>query len=125
MCRMILRNLIFIFLLLITTNVYALEKCQWNNKKGIPCLTVTKTPNTSLYSSKGVNKIIITKPIDLPPDLLPPGKNLLILFWISLIIASMSGGVGPLPEPFPPPPGGLPHGLPPRPWKLSDIWQTI
>jgi vitamin B12 transporter len=58
---MIIRNLIFIFLLLITTNVYALEKCQWNNKKGIPCLTVTKTPNTSSYSSKGVNKIIITK----------------------------------------------------------------
>ena len=36
--------------------------------------------------------------------------------WIDLdfIIASMSGGVGPFPEPFPPP-GGVPHGLPPLP----------
>ena len=33
----------------------------------------------------------------------------------------MSGGVGPLPEPFPPQPGGAPHGLPPLPLKSSDI----
>ena len=26
-----------------------------------------------------------------------------------------------LPEPFPPPPGGEPHGLPPLPLKSSDI----
>ena len=25
----------------------------------------------------------------------------------------MSGGVGPLPDPLPPPPGGVPQGLPP------------
>ena len=37
-----------------------------------------------------------------------------------LIILSKSGGVGPLPDPFPPP-GGLPHGLPPLCWKSSDI----
>ena len=61
MCRMIIRFLLFILLSLITTKVYALEKCKWNNKKGVPCLTVTKTPNTSLYSSKGVNKTVITK----------------------------------------------------------------
>ena len=42
-----------------------------------------------------------------------------------LIIASMSGGVGPLPEPFPPPPGGYPHVLPPLPLKSSDICQSI
>ena len=53
--------LLFILLSLITTKVYALENCKWNNKKGVPCLTVTKTPNTSLYSSKGVNKTVITK----------------------------------------------------------------
>ena len=61
MCRMIIRFLLFIFLLLLTKNVYALEDCKWDNQKGVPCLTVTKTPNTSLYSSKGVNKVIITK----------------------------------------------------------------
>ena len=37
-----------------------------------------------------------------------------------LINASMSGGVGPFPEPFLPP-GGVPHGLPPLPLKSSDI----
>ena len=58
---MIIRFLLFIFLLLLTKNVYALEDCKWDNQKGVPCLTVTKTPNTSLYSSKGVNKVIITK----------------------------------------------------------------
>ena len=58
---MIIRFLLFIFLLLLTKNVYALEDCKWDNQKGVPYLTVTKTPNTSLYSSKGVNKVIITK----------------------------------------------------------------
>ena len=37
----------------------------------------------------------------------------------------MSGGFGPLPEPFPPPPGGEPHGLPPFPLKSSDITKYI
>jgi hypothetical protein len=64
------------------------------------------------------SKTININPIGFPPDLLPPGKNLLILFEYLLIIASMSGGVGPLPEPFPPPPGGAPHGLPPLPLKI-------
>ncbi len=41
------------------------------------------------------------------------------------MILSISGGVGPLPEPFPlpPPPGGLPHGLPPLCLKSSGIVQ--
>ena len=45
----------------------------------------------------------------------------------SLIISSTFGGVGPLPEPLPPlpPPGGVPHGLPPLPLKSSDICQSI
>ena len=39
----------------------ALENCKWNNKKGVPCLTVSKTPNTSEFNQSSVNKIIITK----------------------------------------------------------------
>ena len=58
---MVVRFLLSIFLLLLTKNVYALENCKWDNQKGVPCLTVTKTPNTSLYSSKGVKKFVITK----------------------------------------------------------------
>ena len=56
-------NTIFliIFLTISTFNVSALENCRWNNKKGIPCLTVSKTPNTSLFSKEGINKTTITK----------------------------------------------------------------
>ena len=38
-----------------------LENCKWENKKGKPCITISKTPNTSSYNSKEVNKIIFTK----------------------------------------------------------------
>jgi len=38
-----------------------LKNCEWNNKDGTPCITIKKTPNTSAYSSKGVNKQIITR----------------------------------------------------------------
>ena len=39
----------------------SIEKCKWNNKEGVPCITVSKTPNTSFYSEKGIKKTIITK----------------------------------------------------------------
>jgi len=41
------------------------------------------------------------------------------------MISSMSGGVGPLPEPLPPPPGGEPQGLPPLPLKSSTMRMYI
>ena len=54
-----------IFLILVLTifnfNVSALEDCRWDNKKGVPCLTVSKTPNTSMFSKQGISKTIITK----------------------------------------------------------------
>ena len=54
---------IVIFLLLISFSASAenLKKCEWNNKEGIPCMVISKTPNTSEYSEVGVNKLIITK----------------------------------------------------------------
>ena len=42
-------------------NASALENCKWNNKKGVPCLTISKPPNTSELNQESVNKIIITK----------------------------------------------------------------
>jgi vitamin B12 transporter len=58
-------NITKIFLIFIisifTFNASALENCNWNNKKGVPCLTVSKTPNTSAFNQSSVNKIIITK----------------------------------------------------------------
>ncbi len=49
--------LIFIF----SSKVFALEKCKWNNIYGIPCLTVSKTPNTSEINQKNITKKIISK----------------------------------------------------------------
>ena len=54
---------ICIFLILLISNLYAqnLKNCEWNNKEGIPCVVISKTPNTSEYSEVGVNKVVITK----------------------------------------------------------------
>ena len=52
--------LVLIFSILVS-NVSALENCKWNNSKGTPCTTITKTPNTSNYNSNGINKTIFTK----------------------------------------------------------------
>ena len=58
-------SIVKIFLTLIisifTFNVSALENCNWNNKKGIHCITISKTPNTSEFNKNSVNKIIINK----------------------------------------------------------------
>ena len=48
---------------MLISNLYAqnLKNCEWNNKEGIPCVVISKTPNTSEYSEVGVNKVVITK----------------------------------------------------------------
>ncbi len=58
---MILRLLLSIFFLAFNLNVYALENCEWDNRKGRPCLIISKTPNTSTYNSQGVNKQVFTR----------------------------------------------------------------
>jgi len=60
-CRMIIRLFLFLVLLTNTFNAYAFENCKWNNNEGTPCITVNKTPNSSIISEKGINKITITK----------------------------------------------------------------
>ena len=54
---------IIIFIIFSITNLYAenLKKCDWDNRKGIPCIVISKTPNTSEISEIGINKIIISK----------------------------------------------------------------
>ena len=52
---------LFLFLILSISNGNAYEDCKWNNTKGVPCTTITKTPNSSKYNSQGINKIIFTK----------------------------------------------------------------
>jgi len=58
---MIARIFLIIAISTFTLNASALENCKWDNKKGIPCVTVSKTPNTSIFNQEGVSKIIITK----------------------------------------------------------------
>lgn len=54
-------KILFIFFIIANSNSYSLENCQWDNKDRIPCISISKTSNTSAYSSQGVNKTIITK----------------------------------------------------------------
>ena len=58
---MIKRLFLIIILTFFSLKVFALENCKWNNTKGVPCITITKTPNSSKYNSQGINKIIFTK----------------------------------------------------------------
>ena len=53
--------LVFIVIINTSVNAESLNDCKWDNKKGIPCTTVTKTPNSSAYTEHGINKQVITK----------------------------------------------------------------
>ena len=54
-------KLLLLFLLAFNFEVQALERCEWDNRKGKPCLTISKTPNTSIYNAQGVNKKVFNK----------------------------------------------------------------
>ena len=58
---MFIRLLLIFFLPFLISSVQALENCKWNNQKGNPCITISKTPNTSSYNSQTVNKQVFTK----------------------------------------------------------------
>ena len=58
---MVLRLLLTIILLAFNFDVYALENCEWDNRKGTPCIVISKTPNTSSFSEGSVSKIIIDR----------------------------------------------------------------
>lgn len=38
-----------------------MKNCEWDNRKGTPCIVVSKTPNTSFFSERSVSKIIINR----------------------------------------------------------------
>ncbi len=58
---MLTRIIIFFILTITSLNAENLKNCAWDNRKGIPCIVVSKTPNSSDYSVAGINKTIITK----------------------------------------------------------------
>ena len=58
---MLIRALIILFLLFSNLNAKDLKKCEWDNRKGIPCLTVSKTSNTSEYNKNNITKKVFNK----------------------------------------------------------------
>ena len=44
---MIIKLFLILIFSILVSNVSALENCKWNNSKGVPCTTITKTPNNS------------------------------------------------------------------------------
>ena len=56
-------RLILLFFLCCHSFAYSsnLKKCDLTNDKGVPCIVIKSTPNTSSYSEEGVIKKVITK----------------------------------------------------------------
>ena len=56
-------RLILLFFLCYHSFAYSsnLKKCDLTNDKGVPCIVIKSTPNTSYYSEEGVIKKVITK----------------------------------------------------------------
>ena len=54
---------IVVFFILLITNLHAenLKNCEWDNRKGTPCIVISKTPNTSSFSERSVSKIVIDR----------------------------------------------------------------
>ena len=52
-------RIIFTFLFLLP-NLKAedLKDCEWDNRDGVPCLTISKTSNTSAYNNGNVLKLL-------------------------------------------------------------------
>jgi len=56
-----LKILILLTVTIAPGKALSLENCKWDNRKGIPCVIIKPTPNTSAHSSQTVKKEIITK----------------------------------------------------------------
>jgi len=58
---MLIRVIIFFILFIFSVKAEHLKNCEWDNREGNPCLTISKTTNSSKYSEQGISKIIINK----------------------------------------------------------------
>ena len=58
---MFLKAILFFIILIFSVRAENLQNCNWDNKKDVPCVVISKTQNTSAYSEVGINKIVITK----------------------------------------------------------------
>ena len=53
--------ILIIYISISLSEVSAKESCKWNNSKGIPCVSISKIPNTSSINKNFVNKDVFTK----------------------------------------------------------------
>ena len=58
-----IRIFLTLLFLTISSESLALNNCKWNNMEAISCLTITKTPNSSHYNARGINKEVFNKKI--------------------------------------------------------------
>ena len=58
---MLVRIIVFLIIFLSNSHGENLQNCEWDNRKGIPCVVISKTPNTSSFSEGSVGKIIINR----------------------------------------------------------------
>ncbi len=56
-----LLTLLILSFIFTSLNSKELEECEWKNISGKPCLTIFKTPNTSIITEGTIGKIVITK----------------------------------------------------------------
>lgn len=53
--------ILIIYISISLSEVAAKESCKWNNSKGIPCVSISKIPNTSSINKNFVNRDVFTK----------------------------------------------------------------
>ena len=58
---LLLLILINIFFLNNFSKAKEINKCEWDNRNGVPCIVVSKTTNTSDLSEASINKVIINR----------------------------------------------------------------
>ena len=58
---MLIRVIVFFILFIFSVKAEQLKNCEWDKREGNPCLTISKTNNSSKYSEQGISKIIINK----------------------------------------------------------------
>ena len=56
MYKLIFKFSLIFFISFNFLSALALENCNWDNREGTPCLTISKTSNTSNYNSGSVIK---------------------------------------------------------------------
>ncbi len=61
MLKLIFKICLIFFFSISLFNAIALENCEWDNRNGTPCLTISKTSNTSNYNKGNIIKKVFNR----------------------------------------------------------------